>query len=827
MIELTTGGRNDRKTLFVEVVLPLAIQGTYTYRVPLDMADQVAVGHRVIVQFGKNRIYSALIYKIGELAPLRYEAKYILDVMDEEPIVTPEQFRLWEWIADYYLCTLGEVMQAALPAVLKLASETRITKGEAAAADRSDLHEKEFLVLDALDLVEELKVSDVVKLLGQKTVFPLLKRMFDKGLVLISEELSPKFRPRRQVLLELAAEFADEEGKRLLLDSLNRAPKQQDAILGFLQLRRQTAKVTRKALMEASGVTTQVIRSLIEKEVFVEREELVSRIGGEDVAITTEFTLNPEQEQALLQLRQSLGEKEVTLLHGVTSSGKTQLYIRLIEEFLTTGKQVLYLLPEIALTTQITERLRLHFGAKLGVYHSRFNDQERAELWMKVLKGELQLIIGARSSVFLPFHNLGLVVVDEEHETSYKQFDPAPRYHARDTAIFLGHMHGARVVLGSATPALESFYNARSGKYGLVQLTRRFGESQMPQIEVVDLKEAARQEQMFSYFSGRLLQAMEEAIAQKQQIILFQNRRGHTPVSQCKTCGVIAKCIHCDVSLTYHKSTNKLHCHYCGFMEEPRQICPACGSTHIESKGFGTERLEEELQLLLPQARIGRLDLDSAKGKYGFERVLSAFDDHQYDVLIGTQMVAKGLDFGNVSVIGIINADALIHYPEFRAYERAYSLLAQVAGRAGRRDQPGQVIIQTYSPNHRVIQQVVRHDYEDMFMTEINERKSFSYPPFYRMIRLEVRHKDLPIAKAGAERLVQLFRQQLGERVLGPEQPLVSRIRNQYIESILLKIERPGISMAKVRELIRLTVQQFGTEKVFKSVRILIDVDPY
>ncbi|HLW50900.1 MAG TPA: primosomal protein N' [Sphingobacteriaceae bacterium] len=824
---MTTGGRMDRKTLFVDVVLPLAIQGTYTYRVPADMADQVEEGRRVIVQFGKNRIYSALIYKIGEKAPERYEAKYILDVMDEEPIVTPEQFRLWEWIADYYLCTLGEVMQAALPAVLKLASETRITKGPEAAGDRDHLHEKEFLILDALDLVPELKVSDVVKLLGQKTVFPILKRMFDKGLVLISEELAPKFRPRRQIYLELAAEFSDEEGKRLLLDSLNKAPKQQDAVLGFLQLRKQSGKITRKAIIESTGVTTQVIRSLIEKEVFVEREELVSRIGGEDVVLTKDFTLNPAQKKALQSLQQSLEEKEVTLLHGVTSSGKTQLYIRLIEDFLATGKQALYLLPEIALTTQITERLRLHFGAKLGVYHSRFNDQERAEIWAKVLKGELQLIIGARSSVFLPFHQLGLVVVDEEHETSYKQFDPAPRYHARDTAIFLGHMHGAKVVLGSATPALESFYNARSGKYGMVQLTRRFGESQFPQIDVVDLKEAARQEQMFSYFSGKLLKAMEEAISNKQQVILFQNRRGHTPVSQCKTCGYIAKCIHCDVSLTYHKSTSKLHCHYCGFMEDPLQICPACGSTHIESKGFGTERLEEELELLLPKARVGRLDLDSAKGKHGFERVLSAFDEHQYDVLIGTQMVAKGLDFGNVSVIGIINADALIHFPEFRAYERAFSLLAQVAGRAGRRDQPGQVIIQTYSPNHRVIQQVVSHDYESMFMTEINERKSFSYPPFFRMIRLEVRHKELAVAKAGAERLVFLFRQQLGERVLGPEQPLVSRIRNQYIESILLKIERQGISIAKVRELIRQTVQHFGTEKVFKSVRVLIDVDPY
>lgn len=827
MIGLNKGADADRQTLFVDVVLPLAIQGTYTYRVPQDQAHLVERGRRVIVQFGKNRIYSALIYKIGHQAPLRYEAKYILDVMDDEPIVTADQFRLWEWISSYYLCSLGEVMQAALPSVLKLASETKISKGPDADMERGDLHDKEYLIVEALDMVPELKVSDVVKLLGQKSVFPLLKRMFDKGLVSISEELAPKFKPRKQALIALAAEFRDEHGKRQVLDALNRAPKQQDAVIAYLQLMKTSSKVTKKALMEASGCSSAIIASLVEKGIFLQQEEVVSRIGGEDIEVAVDFQLNPAQQSALEAIRQSFEEKEVTLLHGVTSSGKTQLYIRLIEEYISTGNQVLYLLPEIALTTQMTERLKLHFGAKLGVYHSRFNDQERAEIWNKVLRDEVQVIIGARSSVFLPFKSLGLVVVDEEHETSYKQFDPAPRYHARDTAIFLGHAHGAKVLLGSATPSIESYYNAKSEKYGLVTLTQRFGETLLPAIEVIDIKEEARKENMFSYFSGTLVKAIEEAVAAKKQVILFQNRRGHTPLSQCKTCSYTAKCLHCDVSLTYHKSSGKMLCHYCGYLEDPLRICPACGSTHIESKGFGTQRVEEELELLLPNLRIGRLDLDSARGKHGFERVLNAFDEHLFDVLIGTQMVAKGLDFGNVSVIGVINADALINFPDFRAYERAFSLLAQVAGRSGRRDDQGKVIIQTYTPQHRVLQQVVGHDYEGMFMTEINERKSFSYPPFYRMIRIDVRHREQGIAQAAAKRLGELLRQQLESRVLGPEQPLVSRIRNQYIETILLKIERKGIDIGKVKQLLSQTIQYFGTEKEFKGIRIQIDVDPY
>lgn len=827
MLEFSKGTPDVRITLFVDVILPLAISKAYTYRVPGEWNGQVAVGKRVIVQFGKNKVYSAIIYQISDRPPQRYEAKYILDVLDDAPVVDGHQLRLWEWISDYYMCSLGEVMQAAMPAALKLASETKIIAADISGVNRSELHDKEYLILDALDISPELKVSDIVKLLGQKTVFPILKRLLDKGLILISEEITERYKPKKKTYIVLSEAFTDEAGKRGLLEELNRAPKQQDAVLAYLQLKKSTSHVSRQDIMEASGCGAGVITALVEKGVFETRERVVSRLAGEDVEVTGDFTFNEDQEKAFHEIRAFFSEKDVTLLHGVTASGKTQLYIRLIEEAIAQGKNALYLLPEIALTAQITARLRLHFGDKLGVYHSRFNDNERAEVWHKVLKNELHVIIGARSAVFLPFAQLGLIVVDEEHETSYKQFDPAPRYHARDTAIYLGHLHRARVLLGSATPSIESYYNGKAGKYGLVQLHKRFGEAMLPDIQVISIKEEASKDRMQSYFSTTLLEATEVALAQKEQIILFQNRRGHTPLLQCKTCGYIAKCLHCDVSMTYHKSSGKLHCHYCGFTEDTLQVCPACGSTHVESKGYGTEKVEEELELLLPKARIGRLDLDSTRGKHGFERVLNAFDEHQYDILVGTQMVAKGLDFGRVSVIGIINADSLINYPDFRAYERAFAMLAQVAGRAGRRKAGGKVIVQTYTPNHRIITQVTEGDYETMFMTEVKERKNYAYPPFYRLIKIDVKHKDQQVSHDAALRLAQYLRQNLGQRVLGPEVPLVGRVRTYYIQSILLKIERSGISIAKVKSVVSEAVQLFEAQKAHKGVRVQLDVDPY
>lgn len=817
----------DRATVFVDVILPLALANTYTYRIPVEWNDKIQVGVRVMVQFGKNKIYSAIVKQITKEAPKHYEAKYILDIIDEKPIVDGAQLQLWDWISDYYMCSLGEVMQAALPSALKLASETKIASAISEDFDRSTLTDKEYLIIEALEVAGELKVNDIVKLLSQKSVFPILKAMFDKGIILISEEITERYKPKTKVFFSFAPEFRDEDGKRNLLDALNRAPKQQDAVLGFMQLLKKGVDVTRQMIMEASGCGSGAITALVDKGVFQVKEKVVSRFQGEDLELEANFEFNDNQKRVFDEIHQCFETKDVTLLHGVTASGKTQLYIRLIEEALARGHSALYLLPEIALTSQITARLKLHFGDKLGVYHSKFNDNERAEVWHKVMKNEFKVIVGARSSVFLPFQDLGIIIVDEEHESSYKQYDPAPRYHARDTAIYLGYIHQTKVLLGSATPSIESFYNAKSKKYGFVQLLERFGQAQLPEIHIVDIPQEGRKENMFSYFSGTLLKAIEGALERKEQVILFQNRRGHTTIIQCNTCGFVAKCVNCDVSMTYHKSSNMMHCHYCGHVEPPIKICPACGMPHIESKGFGTERVEEELELLMPNVRIGRLDLDSTKGKNGFDKIIGAFDEHEFDILIGTQMVAKGLDFGKVSLIGIINADTMINFPDFRAYERAFSLFLQVAGRAGRREAGGQVIIQTYTPKHRVLEQVVAHDYQAMFDTEIIERKNFAYPPFYRVIRIDIKHMDIQKCYDGAKKFASGLRQQLGSRVLGPETPLVGRVRNYFIQTITLKIERNNISIVKVKDLIKMVKNDFIADKANTGSRIVIDVDPY
>lgn len=816
-----------RKTCFVDVILPLSISKTYTYRIPSEWSDKVGIGMRVIVQFGRNKIYSAIVKNITDQAPEKYEAKYVLDILDEHPIVDQSQLKLWEWMSDYYMCTLGEVMQAALPAALKLASETKIIAADSDRVDKSELSDKEYMIIEALEIAGELSVSDIVKLLGQKTVFPILKQLFDRGFLQISEEISERYKPKRKNFLVLNTEYGDERGKRELLDSLNRAPKQQDAVLAYLQLSKAAVEVTRQAIMEAVGCGAGSITALIDKGVFLVKEKIVSRFEGEDIELTAEFSFNTDQQAAFEQINGLFGTKDVVLLHGVTASGKTQLYIRMIEQAIAEGKGALYLLPEIALTTQITERLKLYFGDQLGVYHSKFNDNERAEVWHKVLKNEYKVVIGARSSLFLPFHKLGIVIVDEEHESSYKQYDPAPRYHARDTAIYLGYLHQAKVLLGSATPSIESYYNAKAGKYGFVALLKRYGTAQLPEIEVVNISEEKRKGNMHTYFSTVLLREIQLTIDRKEQVILFQNRRGHTPIIQCNTCGYVTKCVNCDVSLTYHKSTNRMHCHYCGHHEGPTQVCPACGTTHMESRGFGTERIEEELELLMPEARIGRLDLDSTKGKHGFEKIITAFDEHEYDILIGTQMIAKGLDFGKVSLIGIINADTIINFPDFRAYERAFSLFSQVAGRAGRRDVVGKVIIQTYTPRHRVIEQVVAHDYAEMFIQEATERKNYQYPPFYRLIKIDVKHPDIQKCFDSAKDLASGLRTSLGARVLGPEPPLVSRVRTYFIQTITLKIERNSVSIAKVKELISQALLVFELDKSHSGVRIQIDVDPY
>ncbi len=826
MGEMTELDFEERNTLFVEVILPLSLSKNYIYRVPFELNDQAECGKRVIVQFGKNKIYTALIKKISRNAPELYQAKYILDVIDEFPIVNAAQFRFWDWMTSYYLCNEGDVMSAALPAGLKLASETIIILREEMSLDTLEINEKENTLLTALVKHKKLTVDQISSLMGQKSVFPLIRGLLEKEVVFIAEEVVEKYKPLLKSYIELEPFYREEENYRSLFEILEKAPRQLDAFLKYTQLSRAGQTVSRQQLLEESGCGQAALKTLIDKGVFQVVKKKVSRLRDENDESILNFELSPAQQKAYDEVQQSFLEKDVVLLHGITASGKTQVYIRMIEKAIAEQGQVLFLLPEIALTTQIVERIKRYFGDTIGVYHSKFNDNERVEIWNRVLSGNYKIVLGARSAVFLPFNNLKLIVVDEEHEASYKQNEPSPRYQARDAAVYLAHLHKAKIVLGSATPAIESYYNALQGKYGLVTLHERFGGVELPIQQVIGIAEQTKKKKMVSYFSTTLLDDITSTLEKKEQVILFQNRRGYATILICKTCGFAPKCVNCDVSLTFHKSSGKLHCHYCGYHESSMNICPACGSVHIEQKGFGTERVEEELSLLLPEAKIARLDVDSTRTKNSLQKIIADFQDKKTDILIGTQMVAKGLDFDNVTLIGVINADTLLNYPDFRAFERSYQLLAQVAGRAGRRDTQGKVCIQAYDADHRIIKQVVANDYIGMYEDEIAERQAFNYPPFSRMIFVNMKHKDPNVLNAASMRFAAMLRVTLADRVLGPEQPLVSRIRNYYIRQIIIKADK-STAIQKVKSVLKQTIQDFNTENSFKGVIIQIDVDPY
>ena len=826
MLDLQEPDFTERETLFIEVVLPLSLAINYTYRVPFELNDQVAVGKRVVVQFGKNKIYTALIKAISNKPPEVYEAKYIIDVIDIHPIITESQLQLWEWMTGYYLCNEGDVMSAALPTGLKLASETIIVLKEDAYADELVFTDKETTILEAFRSRPRLTIDDVSALLGQKTVYPIINALLSKGMIYIAEEVMEKYKPLLKSFVSLNPFYKEEENLKQLFSVLERAPKQLDAFLAYLKLAKQQAFISKQQLLEESNCGNAAFKALQDKEIFTVTKKPVSRLQDNSDDFILNFTLSDAQSTALEQLEKGFQEKDVVLLHGVTASGKTQIYIKLIEKAIEKGGQVLFLLPEIALTTQIVERIQRYFGDAIGVYHSKFNNNERVEIWNKVLNGQYRVVLGARSAVFLPFKELKLIVVDEEHESSYKQHDPSPRYQARDVAVYLGHLHHAKVVLGSATPSIESYYNANTGKYGLVTLNQRFGGVELPVQEVISIAEETKRKKMVSYFSSKLIDEITLTIENKEQVILFQNRRGYATILICATCGYAPKCVNCDVSLTYHKTSGKLHCHYCGYHQSSINICPACGSVHIEQKGFGTERVEEELSLIFPEVKIARLDVDSTRTKNGLQQIISEFQEKKTDILIGTQMVAKGLDFDNVTLIGVINADTLLNFPDFRAFERSYQLLAQVAGRAGRRDKQGKVIIQAYDQNHRIIKQVIENNYLEMYHEELEERKRFHYPPFTKLIFINIRHKDADLLNVAAQKFASALRQPLGSRVLGPEQPMVSRIRNYYIKQVIIKTDK-NTSIAKVKTLLKEVVLQFQTEKDYRGVNFQIDVDPY
>ena len=816
----------ERETLFVEVILPLSLAKNYTYRVPFELNNEVSVGKRVVVQFGKHKIYTALISAISTNPPAAYEAKYIIDIIDAAPVVTPTQIQFWKWMTNYYMCNEGDVMSAALPASLKLASETILVLRED-FSDEIALSDKEEIIIGALKKQEKLTVNEVSKLLGQKTVYPIINNLLEKELVLVAEEVVQKYKPLLKSFVALNDFYNEEDHLKQLFEILEKAPKQLDILLAFLKLQKQNLPISKEQLLEESNCSASVLKALTDKGIFDIIKRPVSRLAAHDEDLNANFKLNDGQTAALAQIQAAFNEKDVVLLHGVTASGKTQVYIKLIEDIVShTDGQVLFLLPEIALTTQIVERIKHYFGKSIGVYHSKFNNSERVEIWNKVRTGAYKVVLGARSAVFLPFQNLKLIVVDEEHEPSYKQYDPAPRYQARDAAIYLAHLHQAKVILGSATPSLESYYNALQGKYILVEMKERYGGVQLPNQQVVSIAEETKKKTMVSYFSSVLIKDIDLALSKKEQVVLFQNRRGYATILICATCGYTPKCVNCDVSLTYHKSSGKLHCHYCGYQQSSVNICPACGSVHVEQKGFGTERIEEELKLLYPDITIARLDMDTTRTKNGLQQILTDFQDKKTDILIGTQMVAKGLDFDNLSLIGVINADTLLGYPDFRAYERSFQLLAQVAGRAGRRADQGNVCIQTYDVDNRIIKQVVDNDYVGMYRDEIVERENFLYPPFSRMIFLYIKHKDSHVLEHASLNLGNILKAKFGKRVLGPEQPLISRVRNLYIKQIIIKADK-HTAIQKLKDALRETLTQFNATKEFKGIFTQIDVDPY
>lgn len=828
----------SRTTYFVDVILPLAVPNLYTYRVPFEWNESIAIGKRVVVQFGKGKLYSALVRTIHENPPKQYAAKYIDSILDDAPIVNKKQFELWDWISSYYMCTIGEVMIAALPGGLRLSSETKILlnqnyKEQSANIDLSD---KEFLIVDALEIRQVLSLTDISGIIEQKIVYPIIKSLIEKGVVVLQEELKEKFKPKIESYVRIT-EYADnEENLKTIFDALERkAPKQLDVVMAYVTLSKRYSKerveVKKTDILKMVDGAEAALKSLEKKNVFEIYEREVGRLASFENENKIS-NLNEEQQKVLDSINNQFSseKKDVILLHGVTSSGKTEIYVKLIEKAIAEGKQVLYLLPEIALTTQIINRLRKYFGETVGVYHSKFNENERVEVWNNVLnlKSEIcnfKLVVGARSALFLPFSSLGLVIVDEEHDTSFKQYDPAPRYNARDAAIYLAHIHKAKTLLGSATPSLESYFNAQEGKYGFAEMTKRFGGIQMPEILIADVKEAMRKKMMKSHFAPLLLDTITLALEKKEQVILFQNRRGFAPQLECNMCAWVPQCTNCDVSLTYHKVSNQLRCHYCGYSIKPPTKCAACGDTDLKMKGFGTEKIEEELSIFYPKARIARMDLDTTRSKFAHQHIIQDFEEGNIDILVGTQMVTKGLDFDNVSMVGILNADSMLNFPDFRSFERSYQLMAQVSGRAGRKNKRGKVIIQSQNPEHSIIQEVIANDFLSMYTNQLLDRKNFNYPPYYRLIEITIIHKDVDMVNASSKFLADALKKHFAKRVLGPEFPLVSRIRNLYHKNILLKVERDA-STGQVKKILSELLVKFKSTNDYKSVRVNIDVDP-
>lgn len=787
--------------------------------------EKVQPGIRVEVMLGKSKKYAGIIKKIHHNKPEAFEPRDIINILDNEPIIHQEQLVFWEWMANYYMCTEGEIMQAAIPANLKLSSESILVWNEERNLNFSDLTDNEYIVAEALELKKELRLSEVQELLDVTHVYPIIKKLIEKEVCYVWEELKEKYKEKKQTYISLHPNYKDEEKLAELLNSWTKAPKQMELLLAFLHLQRTEGEVFQNELLKKSNATAAQLKGLIDKGILLSERRSTDRINYGDRSVVINFTLSTAQEKALSEIRSAFAERSVCLLHGVTASGKTQIYTKLIEEQIQAGKQVLYMLPEIALTAQIIRRLQEYFGGHIAIYHSKFNANERVEIWNKVKSGEIKVILGARSSLFLPFKNLSLIIADEEHDGSYKQQDPAPRYHARDAAVYYANLFRAKVLLGSATPSVESYYNCEQQKYGLVQLTERFGDAQLPSIELIDVKKFQQKGKIA--FTEPMLEGIQQSLQQKKQVILFQNRRGYAPYLICNTCGWIPQCKNCDVTLTYHKFKNKLTCHYCGTHYPVIHTCAACGSHDFTQKNFGTEQIEELLNEYFPDARIARMDYDSVKGKHDHDSLIKQFEQQKLDILVGTQMVVKGLDFDHVNLVGIIDADGILGFTDFRVNEKAYQLMEQVSGRAGRKDELGKVLIQVSNTKHPVLSFVQQHQYEALYRYEIDNRKQFGYPPFTRLIQLTFKHKEKHIAEEAAHLLMKGMATNFLKEMAGPAQPVVDRIRNQYLWEVLMKLPK---DVQRIQQCKREIMQQMviiQSNKRYKAVRIIINVDPF
>lgn len=826
----------ERTTLFADVLLPVPITKLFTYRVPFELNDHIDIGYRVVVQFGKKKIITGVVANLHETPPEVYQAKYIIELLDDEPIMNEKQLELFAWISDYYMCTMGEVLNVGMPSGLKLSSESKIQLNPDFDLNQSIsiFSEKEQLIINVLERDQVITYGEAAQILQIKSYIKIIKSLIAKEVILIFEEVREKYTPKKETFVRLTKHWLNESDLEELMVELEKRPKQLDVLLAYLQLvpvfndkKLNIKGAPKKALLD-KGVSHSSMKTLEKNKVLESFHVIIPRFSLPPRDAEHTNTLTEVQQNVKSEIYQNLEEKQTVLLHGITGSGKTEIYIDLIQDVLEQGEQVLYLLPEIALTTQIVVRLQKVFGEQMGVYHSKYSDNERVEVWKGLISGRFPLIVGVRSSIFLPYSNLGLIIVDEEHEFSYKQYDPAPRYHARDAAQVLARIHSAKVLLGTATPSFESFYLAQEGKFGYVSLNERFGEANLPKIIYADLTQERKQKTIKGDFTSLLADKIAQSLSRNEQVIVFQNRRGYSPYISCEECAWIPKCNSCAVSLTYHMYFNQLRCHYCGHHERLPVTCPACGSTKLKTMGFGTEKLEEDLKLLFPEARIQRMDLDTTRRKYSYQKIINDFEQGDIDILVGTQMVSKGLDFEGVTLVGIFDVDRMLHFPDFRSTERTYQLSVQVSGRSGRNEKPGEVVVQTANLRQSILHYISRQDFMEFYNHEIEERHKYKYPPFFRLIRITMKHRDKTTINLASHALANKIKGKFHkDLVLGPHEPTISKIRNLYLMELILKIPRNNVDLSKLKEMLKNASTSMKQEKEYKQVFVIFDVDPY